>query len=87
MSKPNVMTYAKEIRKEGEKWEDAVARAAKILSGQLPKEGKTFTKGEFPEADNIPSHKAKTTERTKHTGSMRNAGETGEAFMKRKRSM
>lgn len=37
MERPNLMVYAKEIRKEGEPWKEAVGRAKKELAQKFPK--------------------------------------------------
>jgi hypothetical protein len=73
MSKPNLMTYAKEIRKEGESWKDAVSRAQVELFGTSEDSAK-------------PKNRQKSNEK-KPSGEIRGANETGADFFKRKRSM
>ncbi len=73
MSNKNLFSYAREIRKEGEKWQDAIKRAQVILSNSTPQPTPKAT--EVKKAPKIPA------------GAGRQPGESPSDYFKRKRGM
>ena len=69
MSKPNLLKYASEIRKEGEAWKDAVERAKVELHGT---------------ADDSKKPQNRKNKVKKFTGASRQPGESPAEFRKRK---